>query len=1007
MVDDSAAAAGDGPAPSDDGPAPAGDGSPPGRLQRLSLWSASLVALLAAALPVIGVVVYGALTPGLGGLQIVDVELGARGMSRFRILDLRGEIRQHLAWDLLLIALYGLGLLLGAWLLLSYSRSVTGDRWTRLGRLATVVAVVADLLEDGFLWAAVDPRLTVAWSERAFEAASVAAVIKFSALLPAFAVLVTACLLTWGRAGTRLLRGERGTVGLGKRQPPLPVLADDPVLPADPASGYPVGSDHGRWRRGYNVPECGCPHRGVHGRRTGICLSGGGIRAASVALGVFQAPEFRQTVVPAAQYLVSVSGGGYASGAFQQNLTGARTATALSPDEEVVDSPASAFMPGTVEEDHVRRHASYLAADPVELLVALGLLARHLLLTLVVLFGPAVLLGVAAGAFYRAVPLTPIGASVAQSPSGDVTPLFPSPRGSAWWALAILVVLAVGAWLVAQRASARNTAPRAGATRRVASSVSRMLTQLTLVAAVLTLALPALIWFSAWLLHGSGGAVQVASPIGGVLLTYVAGLASVAWKHRKLVTDKQTGTAMPRSGPRGALQLVLVVLALVVLGLSWLLLLGGMATVGLRPLSTGSLLVVGVVAALVLFLGALSDETTLSLHPFYRGRLASAFAVRRVYREADGETVARPYAAEERTVLSEYGQVRRATEFPHVIFAASATVGEKRTAPGGHRVSYTFCADWVGGPELGYVDSGTLEALAPPRLRRDLTVQGAVALSGAAIAASIGGQRTAWYETLFVVTGLRLGAWMPNPAYLINCYAGDRPWYEPRLPRVRRLSYLLRQLFGVHSTSAPLVQVTDGGFYDNLGLVELFRRGCTRIYCVDASGDNPPAATTLSQALTLAHHELGVETELEEGTWSTFTAGSADPLSPKDPLAALSARLSQSGIITGTFRYPPGSRFAGAGQGVLVVAKSSLWPGLPYQVLAHAQGADPFPRDSTGDQFFDDRQYAAYTALGRELGRAAVHAMGEFDGDGVRIPAPRPASEDGARTAGATGAARR
>jgi len=78
---------------------------------------------------------------------------------------------------------------------------------------------------------------------------------------------------------------------------------------------------------------------------------------------------------------------------------------------------------------------------------------------------------------------------------------------------------------------------------------------------------------------------------------------------------------------------------------------------------------------------------------------------------------------------------------------------------------------------------------------------------------------------------------------------------------------------------------------------------------------------------------------------------------------------------------------------VLVVAKSSLWPGLPYQVLAHAQGADPFPRDSTGDQFFDDRQYAAYTALGRALGKAAVAAMGSYDDTGARLPVPRfPAS---------------
>jgi hypothetical protein len=303
-------------------------------------------------------------------------------------------------------------------------------------------------------------------------------------------------------------------------------------------------------------------------------------------------------------------------------------------------------------------------------------------------------------------------------------------------------------------------------------------------------------------------------------------------------------------------------------------------------------------------------------------------------------------------------------------------------------VSYTFCADWTGGPDLGYLATAKMEELSPPRLQRDLTVQGAVALSGAAIAASIGSQRASWYETLFVVTGLRLGAWMPNPRYLIDTYSEPQPWHEPGLPRVRRLSFLLRQLFGMHSAAAPLVQVTDGGFYDNLGLVELFRRGVTRIYCIDASGDSPPAATTLAQALTLAQQELGVQTDLEAGTWSTFTAGSAEPLTPAHPLATLSERLSQTGVITGTFEYPPDSPFAGSGTGVLVVAKSSLWPGLSYPVLAYAHNQNVFPRDSTGDQFFDDRQYAAYTALGRALGSAAVAAMDGYDENGVPIPPP-------------------
>jgi hypothetical protein len=200
----------------------------------------------------------------------------------------------------------------------------------------------------------------------------------------------------------------------------------------------------------------------------------------------------------------------------------------------------------------------------------------------------------------------------------------------------------------------------------------------------------------------------------------------------------------------------------------------------------------------------------------------------------------------------------------------------------------------------------------------------------------------------------------------------------------------MRQLFGAHSAATPLVQVTDGGFYDNLGLVELFRRGVTRIYCIDASGDSPPAATTLAQALTVAQQELGVHTTLDKDTWQTFTAGGADPLDPTSPLAALSARLAQRGIITGTFNYPPGSPFADRGTGVLVVAKASLWRDLDYPLLAYAHNQAVFPRDSTGDQFFDDRQYAAYTALGRALGEAAAVAMDAYREDGSPKVAPSP-----------------
>lgn len=962
---------------------------------RLSPGGAALAAAGAVAAPLLGGYLYRRNTPALPGDGIVGIEL--HGLAPGRIAALAPDVRAHLLWDLPLIALYGLGLLLGGWLLLRLSRSPAGRAWARFGVFAAGAVVLTDLVEDAALWQAVRDGAARTTASRAFDVASAAAVVKFSASLPAVLVFVLGIGLTVGRVSTR---ARHEAIPVAERRPALPVLAGDRGPTGDGAlAGDEAAQERARWWRGYNVPQCdhvegGAPHPGIHGRPTGICLSGGGIRAASVAMGALQAPEFRERVVPAAQYLVSVSGGGFTAGAFQQNLTGARSPGALDEGETVTGSARTAFLPGTAEEDHVRRHSSYLTADLVELLVALALLARHLLLTLILLFGPAVLLGVGVGAFYRAAPVTVLDAVAAAASGTGGAPGFPAPRGSAWTALGLLAALAVAAWLIGQLASAHGMSPAWAPVRRGAGRAARMLLWLTLAVAAVTVVVPTLVWLSSWLLQQTGGAAHVASPVGGVLLAYGASVASVAWRNRKLVTDKSTGLTVPKNAPRGIVQLILVVATLVVLSAGWLLLLGSTATVGLRPLTAQDVVLLAVLAAVVIFLGGLTDETTLSLHPFYRSRVASAFAVRRV-RRADGQTVARPYAPEERTVLSEYGALPPGTPFPHVVFAASATVGERRTAPGAHRVSYTFCSDWVGGPDLGYLATSRMQALASPRLQRDLTVQGAVALSGAAIAASIGGQRTAWYETLFVVTGLRLGAWMPNPAYLIDTFSGPPPWHEAGLPRARRLTYVLRQLFGAHSAAAPLVQVTDGGFYDNLGLVELFRRGVTRIFCIDASGDSPPAATTLAQALTLAQQELGVQTDLEKGTWTTFTAGGADPLAPKSPLAQLSSRLSQRGVITGTFEYPLGSPYAGRGRGVLVVAKSSLWPGLPYPVLAYANDVAVFPRDSTGDQFFDDRQYAAYTALGRALGSAAVAAMDGYDADGNPVVPAAPAAVPG------------
>ena len=76
-----------------------------------------------------------------------------------------------------------------------------------------------------------------------------------------------------------------------------------------------------------------------------------------------------------------------------------------------------------------------------------------------------------------------------------------------------------------------------------------------------------------------------------------------------------------------------------------------MAAIADRPHVVTIALVGGVVFGLF---AIVLDQTSLSLHPFYRRRLAGAFATRRVLRP-DGQTVAEGYEYGEVTKLSTYG----------------------------------------------------------------------------------------------------------------------------------------------------------------------------------------------------------------------------------------------------------------------------------------------------------------------------------------------------------------
>lgn len=550
--------------------------------------------------------------------------------------------------------------------------------------------------------------------------------------------------------------------------------------------------------------------------------------------------------------------------------------------------------------------------------------------------------------------------------------------------------------------------------------------------------------------HAAGFATIVSSVVG---VNYVAAIFT-------MITRK--GSTLPlakllkpswwnRLLPPAVLQLILVLLTFVLLASAWLIVLGGFAVAAFKqvaPQACGNGIPhppdLGYWLLLAVAILGFADVTSLSLHPFYRSRLARTFAVRRL--RLSGTWQAVRYPAPEWTWLDRYGRTPQ-HDGPRFIFAAAATLsGTATTAPGLDAVSYVLSADYIGGPELGWLNTPQLLAVAPPRIRQDLTVIASMAVSGAAFASAMGRQNKG-YQKLLALSGARLGTWLPNPKLVGKLYEADndaeqedgnqtrptpqgdclgtlvccraneapgqaneessqptsshvrcpcqivcplrqdltirkdeiRPWPKS-LPTIRGAGYFYRELLGINNDDARLVQVTDGGHYENLGLVEALRRRCRLIFCVDAGGDAPPLLSSLSDAMRLAEYELGVTIDLNKhGKFSIkdLAPGSGKHYPEDDALASLNSRITSGTVAYGTINYPSAAGLVSPQRrtGTLIFAKAVLWENCPEWLLTYAASSPLFPHDPTSDQWFNEAQFAAYTTLGRIMGSHALQCV--------------------------------
>ncbi len=693
--------------------------------------------------------------------------------------------------------------------------------------------------------------------------------------------------------------------------------------------------------------------------KTGIACAGSGIRSASFSLGALQALQHAR-VLQASRYLAGVSGGAYIASAFamvRKTWTGPEKPSAPEPgwddsDPDVLATGEGPFHPGSPEAQYLRNRSSYLApgfAGKVRLgyRLALGLAINLGFIALFIAI-VSMLLAMAYGAIFPqlaahvdhhhrcvvrdcafvplhlppATYLAPIAVAGLALLSGLVSVLCvrvgPGCRELTWtWSVRGLgVAIACGALLVG--------IPVLLALVRSAGTVS---------------SLPAK--------HAAGGTAPGALAVGaaGVVTAGSAILLQLRTEWMKAATLADGDGRMAEwwrrftTGLRRAITFVLAILVgpgLVLFGALAVM----TATLNREPVWQ-RWACCAAFTVLFALLYAAADLTTWSLHPFYRERLCSAFALKRVALpdgvppiSADttaGIAVARDY---DRMVLLSGSEAPG--QWPELIVCAAANVSDDAATPPGRSVtSFTFSARRVGGPLVGQVATCELEDRCQRRQKAALTLPAAVAMSGAAISPAMGKKTRRRYRFLLALANVRLGVWVPNPRWAARMRADGRMFGRPRP------SHLLRELLGVNPINGRFLYVTDGGHYDSTGIVELLRRGCTTVYCFDA-GDGTLDA--LSDAVSLARSELGVEI--------AFAAGELAKLTPGE------GGRSESDFVTATISYPGGVR------GTLRYARPSLTGDAPADAAGYRRRDPRFPNDALFNQLYTDERFEAYRVLG-------------------------------------------
>jgi hypothetical protein len=160
---------------------------------------------------------------------------------------------------------------------------------------------------------------------------------------------------------------------------------------------------------------------------------------------------------------------------------------------------------------------------------------------------------------------------------------------------------------------------------------------------------------------------------------------------------------------------------------------------------------------------------------------------------------------------------------------------------------------------------------------------------------------------------------------------------------------VIEEAVGAPRIQSPYLYLTDGGHYDNLGLVEALRRKPQRIIMLDGSGDPEDEFPAMGDAIATARMDLGVEVE---------------GFNPR-PLMRKKQSHPQKGWSHAEAVHPDGQRTT------IDYVKAVLPKDLSWDLESYRLRDRQFPATSNKYELYDEFDFEAYRRLGWSLVRAA------------------------------------